>query len=115
MPFFPVSLSLPAAQPRGDSTSTGESTGGGHCGPDLGRERLTTVEFNNSPLNTREEEARFGEYEAVSWKGRGVGVGGGSSRASTGATAELSGGKQQACVYWFFCNPRATHSHLSDL
>lgn len=39
----------------------------------------------------------------------------GSSRASTGATAELSGGKQQACVYWFFCNPKATHSHLYHL
>lgn len=83
MPFFPVSLSLPVAQPRGDSTSTGERTGrrkegeeegGEHCGPDPGRGRLTTVEFNNSPLNTREEEARFGVYEADSWKGRGFGA-----------------------------------------
>lgn len=37
---------------------------GGHCGLDPGRGRLTTVEFNNSPLNTREEEARFRVYEA---------------------------------------------------
>lgn len=40
-----------------------EEEEGEHCGPDSGRGRLTTVEFiefNNSPLNTREEEARFG-------------------------------------------------------
>lgn len=47
-----------------DEEEDGEEEEGGHCGPDPGRGRLTTVEFNNSPLNTREEEARFGVYEA---------------------------------------------------
>lgn len=73
MPFFPVSLSLPVVQPQGgqyqhwrkheEDEEDGEEEGG-HCGPDPGRGRLTTVEFNNSPLNTREEEARFGVYKA---------------------------------------------------
>lgn len=84
MPFFLVSLSLPGSSAlkgqyqhwRKHEEEDEEEEGGGHCGPDPGRGRLTTVEFNNSPLNTREEEVRFGVYEVDSWKGRGGGGGG---------------------------------------
>lgn len=76
---FPAwQLSLEGTVPALEKAWGGGRGGGrgGHCGPDPGRGRLTTVEFNNSPLNTREEEVRFGVYEVDSWKGRGGGGGG---------------------------------------
>lgn len=129
--FFPISLSLPTVQPRGQyqhqkSTLEGKQK---HCRLYSGRGRLTTVKFNNSPLHNTERKRHDSKFKVEFWKDQVVR----ELKAFNGTVvmyppAGFSNkwnfnvcGSKQMCTWLvldivFFkdkvsCDPRAIHSH----